>query len=55
MPGKHQKQPLNWSEAHPRVAAFGLFAAVLVALIALFAFLVFSDFSGSADFVYNSF
>ena len=55
MSGKHEKPALKWSEAHPRAALFSLFVIFLAALVILFAFLVFSDFSGSADFVYNSF
>ena len=55
MTGKHEKAPLKFSEAHPLAASVALFAACLAGLVLLFVFLVFSDFSGSADFVYNSF
>ena len=44
-----------WPERNPLAAAVILFAVCLLGLVALFVFLVFSDFSSSADFVYNSF
>ena len=45
----------RWAAEHPAAAGVALFAGCLAMLGLLFWFVVFSDFSGSADFIYNQF
>lgn len=53
---KKEPTPLQrWTQEHPRPAAVLLSAGCLAMLCLLFYFIVFSDFSGSADFIYSQF
>ena len=45
----------RWAAEHTKLAAVLLFLGCLVMLILVFYFIVFSDFSGSADFIYAQF
>ena len=49
------KEPTAWIEAHPVPAVVLLAVVILAALLTLFGFTVFTDFSASADFVYTQF
>ncbi|MDO4536696.1 MAG: hypothetical protein Q4B54_00915 [Coriobacteriales bacterium] len=44
-----------WLAAHPTGACVIVGASVAVALVGLFAFVTFSGFGGSAEFIYNQF
>jgi hypothetical protein len=44
-----------WFAAHNGVACACIAALFAMALIGLFLFVAFSDFGGSADFIYNQF
>lgn len=50
-----QKGLEGFVSEHEAISAVLLFLVCLAAFVGLFLFIVFSDFSGSADFVYNSF
>ena len=45
----------RWAVEHPTLAAILLFAGCLAMLCLVFYFVIFSDFSGSADFIYAQF
>lgn len=45
----------RWAADHSVLAAILLFAGCLAMLLLVFYFIVFSDFSGSADFIYAQF
>ena len=45
----------RWASEHTKLAAVLLFAGCLAMLILVFYFIIFSDFSGSADFIYAQF
>ena len=49
------EQFVDWARAHGPLAVVLLALVCAAALGALFWFVVFSDFSASADFVYNQF
>jgi len=55
MARKEPSRVERWAQEHPAAAGIALCAACLAMLCLLFYFVVFSDFSGSADFVYNQF
>ena len=55
MAKKEPGRVARWAAEHPAAAGILLFAACLAMLGLLFYFVVFSDFSGSADFIYNRF
>ena len=55
MARKKQSLMQKWEQDHPAAAAVLVFAACLVMLCLVFYFVVFSDFSSSADFIYNQF
>jgi len=55
MAGKEPSRIQKWASEHGALAALALFIVCLVLLGLVFYFLVFSDFSGSADFIYNQF
>lgn len=45
----------GWLDAHPALACVLVGSCVACALIALFAFVTFSGFGASAEFIYNQF
>ena len=45
----------RWAAEHTKLAAVLLFLGCLAMLVLVFYFIVFSDFSGSADFIYAQF
>ncbi len=45
----------QWLEAHPAAANAIVGCSVAAALIAVFVFVTFSGFGGSAEFIYNQF
>ncbi|MBQ9021193.1 MAG: hypothetical protein IJ113_04150 [Eggerthellaceae bacterium] len=55
MPKKPDSRIQTWVKAHQGTAAGVLAIACFAALCTIFYFVVFSDFGGSADFVYNQF
>ena len=55
MPKPKESRLSAWVEAHASTAAIVLGVACFVMLCAIFYFVVFSDFGGSADFIYNQF
>ena len=55
MARKEQGFMQKWAQEHPVAAAVLAFAACLAMLCLIFYFVVFSDFSSSADFIYNQF
>ena len=44
-----------WCAAHNGLTCAGICVGVVVAIVGLFAFVVFSGFGSSADFIYNQF
>ena len=44
-----------WLDAHPRAACLIVGLSVAAALVGLFAFVTFSGFGSSAEFIYNQF
>ena len=55
MPKQRENRIEVWVRAHASAAAVLLTIACVAVLCALFYFVVFSDFGGSADFIYNQF
>ncbi len=45
----------EWLEKHPKAACLIVGTSVAAALIGLFAFVTFSGFGSSAEFIYNQF
>ena len=45
----------RWAAGHAKLAAILLFVGCLAMLCLVFYFAIFSDFSGSADFIYAQF
>ena len=57
---RNKKQTLRsrydgWLAAHPALACAIVGVSVAVALVGLFAFVTFSGFGSSAEFIYNQF
>ena len=44
-----------WSSENPKLTLILVAASVAAALIAILLFVLFTDFSGSAEFIYNQF
>lgn len=45
----------NWFSEHNLVACICIAALFFATIVGIFAFVAFSDFSGSAEFIYNQF
>ena len=50
-----KERAAQWFGEHNALACAGLFAGVAAALIGIFAFVTFSGFGASVDFIYNQF
>lgn len=50
-----QKRLQKWMDGHNRLACIGIAVVIAAALFGLFAFVAFSGFGASADFIYNQF